>query len=140
MRFIGIVLSLACVSVSACQKADEAGIGTLSVTNKNDCVATSEDLYALREVFKNAAQIIGLREKIDRQPLEKPFLEPPTVRISIQQNPSIKEYAWIVRLQQGCVFDDVQPGFKLDEVEYSAKIDSSGKLVDDNMHKKIVNN
>lgn len=112
-----------------------------------DCVATASDFERLREDFRSTAIKVGKKTKDStvsfdkkiRPPLTLPFSEPPNIRFGVSQNPFGLEYGWVVKLAEGCVYDEAKPGFTLQSVDFDIRLNEDGRIIDDKIHYKIDN-
>jgi hypothetical protein len=132
-----LTVGLAAVITVSCSEAESPPAKVSSVSGLGDCVATGDDLYELRKTFKDTARDIARGIQVQNEPLKLPFADPPSVRHTTNLNPSSTEYGWTIRLAKGCVYSEAREGFRLDEVEFSAKLNETGKIETENMHLKI---
>ena len=132
-----VLIGLAVVITSACSDTKTPSSEVSSASELGGCIATADDLYKLRDTFKSAAIDLARGIETKRDPLESPFVEPPSIRHTTNLNPRSTEYYWTVKIAEGCTYAAAKAGYKLDEVEFSAKLNEAGKITDDNMHVKI---
>ena len=135
-RFFLFPLSLLLASCGASELGSAEPTDTAVVETFEDatCLISDAQIEALRNQFrafsKKIPKALQSQTEIKRPPIMSPFVEPPTVTMSIIQNPEGLDYKWVVKAKDGCRKD----GSIFESVEFQMTLRDNNKTTTDTAH------
>ena len=111
----------------------------VDIADPNSCVISDVHIENLRTQFRSFASDFPNKIKSgkaqNRTSIEYPFLEPPTVSLTIYENPNNLDYSWSVKSAEGCKKD----GSNFDYVEFEMTFRDDGRTIKDTSHIHLLN-
>ena len=135
-RSILPVLAFLLASCGASDVGSDAApqLAEVEAVNPIACVISDVHIENLRTQFRSFASDFPNKIKSgkeqNRASIEYPFLEPPTVSLTIYENPNELDYAWKVKSAEGCKKD----GSNFDYVKFEMTFRDDGRIIEDTSH------
>ncbi|MEP3656096.1 MAG: hypothetical protein ABJO36_14465 [Litorimonas sp.] len=134
-----LIFSLASCGASETESNETVEVASVEANKAESCEISDANINMLRDQFRSLAKqlpdIIEAGSEVKRPPLEYPFIEPPTVKLSVGQNPTTIDYSWVVRAEDGCK----RESSTFESVEFEMTFRDNGRTTTDTANIKLKN-